>query len=83
MPDTRFVRERAYGIDEARRFAGINGLKLCRHKETGRFEFLRAVSPGYEPATWEQLKEEIAERGLSIQGTGTHLRVVKVSGGML
>ena len=79
----RFMREHNYSLDDARRFASANGLKLAKSKETGRFEFVRTISANYEPATWEELKEAIDERGLAISGSGGHLRVVRVSEGVL
>lgn len=79
----RFIRERVYAIDEARRFASVNGIKLCKRKDTGRFEFVNTISAAYEPATWDELKNEMEERGLAIYGSGTHLRVAKVMGDVL
>ena len=79
----RFLRERVYAIDEARRFASVNGLKLCKRKDTGRFEFVNTISAAHEPATWDELQNDMKERDLVICGSGTHLRVAKVSGGVL
>ena len=74
---------RSFSIDEARRLCLINGLKLSKEKGTGRFEIARTVPAGFEPATWKELKDAMDERGLIITGSGTYLKVVKVSEGML
>jgi len=79
----RFLRERVYSIDEARRFASANGLKLCKRKDTGRFEFVNTITAAHEPATWDELQNDIKERDLVIYGSRGYLRVGKVSGGML
>ena len=79
----RFGKERSYSLDEARRFVMMNGLKLCKQKDTGKFEFVRALSPTHEPASWDELKKEMEERGLIIMASGDILKVVKVSEGGL
>ena len=79
----RFSRDRSFSIDEARRIAMVNGFKLCREKDTGRYEFVRALSANHEPAKWDDLRKDMDEKGLIISGSENHLKIVRVSEGFL